>query len=69
MRNPASITTFLFALIVAGVLHVAHGHNQAEQKREQLRIEKYEAELWHQCKLMVPNSPANQRHCFEESAK
>ncbi len=69
MRNPASITIILCALVVGGVFHVTHGFNQAELKREADRIHEYHERLWAQCKLMIPNSPANQQNCFEESAK
>lgn len=67
MRGPASITIFLCVLVVAGVIHIAHDYHKDIQKIESERVKNYHERLWEQCKLMIPDSPANQRNCFEES--
>jgi hypothetical protein len=67
VRSVTSLTIFLAAIICAGTFHVAHGHHHAEQRREADRIDKYHERLREQCKLKIPNSPAKQRDCFEDS--
>ena len=67
MRSPITISLLLLCVICSGIVYIAYGHHQAEELRKAEVLETFHTKLRVQCKLAWPTSPANQRHCFEES--